>query len=266
MAAKLSLSRAWEETREVFRRDGRLIAIVALALLVLPTTVQALVTPAAPPGELPETGAWMIVALVALLIGVTAQLSIVRLAIGPATSVGESIAHGARRMPIYLAAMVIWLVPFLVVMFMLLAAIRLPAPNPAAVLGFFVVLVVTVLLAVRLVLALAVASSERVGPLRVLKRSWGLSRGNWWRLFAFFVLFLITAVCVMVAAGAAIGLVTALVLGPPEGTNVSALLVALVTQLAVAAVTAVFVVMLARIYVQLAGRGEAEVSVPSSGT
>ena len=42
MAAKLSLSRAWDETRDVLRRDGRLIAIVALAMLVFPGTVQEL--------------------------------------------------------------------------------------------------------------------------------------------------------------------------------------------------------------------------------
>jgi len=50
MAAKLSLSRAWDETRDVLHRDGRLIAIVALAMLVFPGTVQEMVTPQAPAG------------------------------------------------------------------------------------------------------------------------------------------------------------------------------------------------------------------------
>lgn len=266
MAAKLSLSRAWEETRDVFRRDGRLIAIVALALLVLPSTVQTLVTPEAPPGELPEPGAWIIVALIAVAIGIIGQLSLIRLAIGPATTVGEAIGHGARRMPIYLVAMVMWIVPFLLVLFLLMGMARQAEPNPAALLAFFVVLIIMIFLVVRFIVALAVASAEGVGPVAILQRSWRVTAGNWWRLFAFLLLFLIAALCVMLAVGAVIGTLVAMLLGAPEGMNLSTLLIALATQLAVGAVTAVFIVMVARIYTQLAGRGEAQASVPSSGT
>ena len=49
--AKLSLSSAWVESRGVLRHDGNLLAIVALALIALPSTVQAMITPAAPSGE-----------------------------------------------------------------------------------------------------------------------------------------------------------------------------------------------------------------------
>ena len=52
--------------------------------------------------------------------------------------------------------------------------------------------------------------------------------------------------------------------GPPP-LAVGALVIALVVSLVTAAVTAVFIVMVARIYAQLAGRDLA-VSVPSSGT
>ena len=48
--------------------------------------------------------------------------------------------------------------------------------------------------------------------------------------------------------------------------GLSALIVALFTAVAQAAFTVLASVMLARIYVQLAGRGDTEVSVPSSGT
>jgi hypothetical protein len=34
--AKLSISRAWEETQDVLARDGRLLASVALALVFAP--------------------------------------------------------------------------------------------------------------------------------------------------------------------------------------------------------------------------------------
>lgn len=266
MAGKLSLSNAWDETRDVLGREGRLLTVVALALIALPGSVQALVTPAAPPGELPEPGVWIIVALVAIVIGIIGQLAVIRLAIGPQTSVGEAIAHGARRMPVYLGAMLLWIAPFLVLAYFLMDSIRGANPNAAAVLGFFLVMLVVLFIAVRLIIASAVASSENQGSVGILKRSWELSSGNWWRLFAFLILFLIAAMCVMIAVGAVIGVIVGLVLGAPEPMSVGALLIALVTQLAVAAVTIVFLVMLARVYLQLAGRGAAEASVPSSGT
>ncbi|MFL6830262.1 MAG: hypothetical protein ACJ8D5_06540, partial [Sphingomicrobium sp.] len=105
--AKISLSRAWEESREVLRRDGRLLGIVALALIVLPGTVQALLTPPVAEGSLPPVGAWIAVAVVAALIGLVGQLAIVRLALGPHMTVGEAIAHGARRMPVYFASVLL---------------------------------------------------------------------------------------------------------------------------------------------------------------
>ena len=41
----LSISRAWEESRALLLRDGKLYAAVALALISLPTAVAALVNP-----------------------------------------------------------------------------------------------------------------------------------------------------------------------------------------------------------------------------
>lgn len=266
MARKLSVSRAWDETRNVIGRDGRLLAIVALALMVLPGTVQTLVSPEAPAGKLPEPGAWMVVALVAIVIGLVGQLAVVRLAIGPQTSVGEAIGHGARRMPAYLASILLWILPIVGVIVLLVRIIREPNPPGAALVGFFVLLAVLVFLAVRMLLAAPVASAENVGPVGILRRSWQLTAGSWWRLFGFLVLFIIAAVIVMIAVEATIGLLVGIVFGTPEPMSVGALLVALATQLAVAAVTVVFLVMLARIYLQRAVPEPAHASVPSSGT
>ena len=54
--AKLSISRAWDESRGVLGRDGALLATVAVALLVLPGIVSDLVSPEAPQGPLPVRG------------------------------------------------------------------------------------------------------------------------------------------------------------------------------------------------------------------
>lgn len=267
MARKLSVSRAWDEARGVLRRERRLLAIVALALMVLPGTISDLVSPAAPPGKLPEPGAWMIVAAAAIIIGLAGQLAILRMAIGSGVTVGEAIAHGARRVPVYVAAMLIWIVPFALA-FGLIGGGIAAAPGAAAVLSLLIVLLFVALLFifVRLLPASAVAAAEPLGPVALLRRTWGLTQGHWWRLFAFLLLFLVLVVVLIAALGSATGLLAALVFGPLEPMSVGSLLVSLVTQIVSAAVTVTFAVMLGRIYVQLAGAGTAEASVPSSGT
>jgi len=266
MAAKLSISRAWDETREVLARDGRLMAIVALALIVLPSTIQSLVTPQVPPGDLPEPGSWMIVALVALVVGLVGQLAIIRLAIGPQTTVGDAIGHGARRAPAFLGAMLMWILPLVAIAFALAASARGGEPSPGVVLALLLVIAIIFVLAVRLMIASAVASAEPLGPVGILKRSWALTRGRWWRLFGFLLLFLVAALVVMIAVGAIAGILVGIVAGRPEPMSVGALIIALITQTAIAAVSVVFLVMIARIYLQLSGEEPAEATVPVSGT
>ncbi len=57
----------------------------------------------------------MLVALIAVLISLVGQLSIIRLAMGPHVSVGEAIAHGGRRFLSYAGAVLVWTVPFMLI-------------------------------------------------------------------------------------------------------------------------------------------------------
>src|SRR5215212_11886131 len=105
--AALSISQAWDETREVLARDGRLIGAVALALVLLPETVSGVI---APPAAQPPS--WMpLVQILVLLAGIVAQIAIIRLALGPATSVGEAISHGLKRLLPAFAAILILAIP-----------------------------------------------------------------------------------------------------------------------------------------------------------
>lgn len=264
--AKLSLSRAWDESRSVLQHDGKLLAIVALALIAFPSTIQAMITPPAPQGELPEPGSWIIVAVAAILIAIAGQLAIIRLAIGPHTTVGEAIGHGARRTPAYVAAVLIWVAPLVVAMIALVSAIKAANPPPVAGLAFFALMLQVIFLVVRIIAAPAVASAEAAGPIAILRRSWRITQGNWWRLFAFLLLFTLAAFCLVIAAAAVSGSLVAGILGTPEPMSVGALIIALVTQVTIAAVSVLYFVMLARIYVQLAGSAEARPSVPTTGT
>ena len=264
--AGLSISRAWDETRQVIARDGGLLTTVALALFVLPGVISETVTPAAKPGELPPFGYWTIAAVLALIIALVGQLSVIRLALGSRLTVGEAIGHGAKRAPAYLAATLMWLLPFSLAAVLLAQSITGEAPSAGAALALLVLLPVLIFVAIRMIMTSSVASAETVGPLDILRRSWELTRGHWWRLFGFFIIFVIGVVVAIAAAGMVVNILAELIFGSVDPMTVGALLVALVTQIVSAAVSVLLMVMLARIYTQLAGASAVEATVPSSGT
>jgi hypothetical protein len=265
--AKLSISRAWDESRGVLGRDGGLIGTIALALLVLPGVVNDMVTPEAPPTELPPAGAWMIVMAIAFLVSLVGQLAIVRIALGSRSTVGEAIQRGGARAPAYIIATLMWLVPLAIVPIALMPMLQQPDPSGAAAIGVLVWLPIAIFIAVRMFMSPPVAAAEMGGPLEILRRSWRLTAGNWWRLFGFFLVLMVGGVVLLLAAGAVLGIVVGALFGEIEPMSLGGLILSILTQIVAALLTVLFVVMLARIYAQLAGeRDAAEVSVPNSGT
>jgi hypothetical protein len=264
---KLSLSRAWEETMAVLARDGRLFLAVALALFVLPGLVLNVSLPDAVPGSFPTAGVWIAVAIVALLVSLVGQLAVIRLAMEPHVAVGEAIVHGLRRLPAYVIAVLVWVVPILFagsVLYDMLGADEAHPSVPAA-LALFLVTGIGVFLGVRLMLSSAVAGAETIGPFAILRRSWDLSHGNWWRLFIFLLLFFIGALCLIWAIDSVATLLVRLFVADAGPRSVGGLVISIISQLVSALLSVVFFVMLARIYVQRSGRGAAEPTVPRSG-
>ena len=258
--AKVSISRAWEETKAIIARDGKLLTTVALALFVLPGVISELFTPQTAAGELPKLGYWTAITAVALLMALVGQLAVIRLAIGSRKTVGQTIAHAFRRAPAYLGATLMWILPFAVIGGGIAGTAS--AGNrlaPAAAPIVLIAIMAMIFLAIRMLMTSAVASAEDAGPIAIVKRSWELTAGNWWVLFGFFVLFILGAVFALVAISLVIGLLVKLVLGSPDPLTVGTLIVALVGQAVAAAITVLLMAMLARIYVQLSGRGQAEV-------
>jgi hypothetical protein len=268
----LSISAAWEETKAILARDGRLLTTVALALVALPSAVNSFLARGAIDGNAAQ---WLdLVALLASVIALAGQLALIRLALGPSITVGGAIVHGFRRLPIYfLAVMVLLLALFIVAipLGLLLVALgvpisakQVPASGPV-VLVTLIFAGIAIFLGVRFLLSSSVASAEEVGPIAILKRSWELTAGHFWRLFGFLLAVVVAAVVLLIAVGSALGVAISLSLGSIQPLSTGALILALIQALVSAAVTTLFAVMLARIYVQLAGRGEAQPSVPSSG-
>lgn len=248
-------------------RDGRLFLAVALALFVLPGLVLDVSMPAMVPGQLPPAGPWIAIAAVALVIWLIGQLAVIRLAMEPHVAVGEAILRGLKRVVPYILSGFLWLIPILIVGSALSALLQVNQEHPsvAAAVALIVLTAGAIFLAVRLMLSSPVATAEHVWPLRILHRSWDLTRGNWWRLFAFVVLFWIGALCLVWAVDMAAGVLVRFIVEDAGPRSLGGLLVSIVSQLVSALLSVVCFVMLARIYVQLSGGGGAQASVPSSG-
>jgi hypothetical protein len=272
---RLSISQAWEESKARITSDSRLLVAVAAALFALPVAIGEVISPGGfdlMNSSSPE--ALLIVAVITILL-LVGQLAIVRLAIGPSVSVGDAIAHGLRRLPAYfLSALIVvgFLMLILVLFGVVLAATGAPIENledqlspSIAVVGLIFVVIYCFLWTRIIVVAAPVASAEAAGPIQILRRSWELTSGHFWRLFAFLLLFMIGAMIVVAAVQSVGGLIARLSLGPIQPFSFSALVVALLDAVANAAVITVMSVILARIYVQLSGRESLDVSVPNSG-
>jgi len=272
VASTFSISRAWDETRDIFRRDGGLYVAVALAMIVLPEVAVGIIAP--DPGNTPSGGVQLL-RLLAGLIALIGQLSIIRLAIGPSTTVGDAIRHGARRFPSALGAIILLVIammlvtiPLVLVLAPLLGAdiahMTAQPKGPEATL-ILIVLLIIIAISVRFTLLSPVSSAEEIGPIAILKRSWNLTTGRYWRLAGFVGLLLIAAIFLLFTAGIIGGLLAKMVSPNIEPFSIGALILSLVAGAAQGIFSVMAALMLARVYAQVAGR-DAEASVPSSGT
>jgi len=279
--AKLSISQAWEESRAVLAHDGKLIATVALALIVLPAAVLGAISPGGlgtaifAIAESNSVGLLALFLLILLVI-LTGQLAITRLALGPSVSVGGAIANAARHLLSYvLVALIAGAVLFvvLVIAAAIVGATVAPgmteeeiAGSPAVIIVVLLLLALYFFLLARFVgLAAAITTAEGLGPIATIRRAWSLTSGHSWRMLGFLVVFMIGTGIALFAVTSVVASIAQLLLGKIESMSASALVAAIIEALASGAVTIVFAVMLARIYTQLAGNSP-QVSVPSSGT
>lgn len=264
----LSISTAWEETKAILARDGGLLAAVALALIVLPQVVLAVA--GAPVGpEASYLSKLLYVAVV--LLGFVAQIALNRMAIGAAVMVKEAIGEGFVRLLPVMAVFVIVIIGLVIVTMVLavilgaagLATLKSAGQPPTAIVVVLVAL--TALIFAIFQLVFPIAAVETGNPIRLISRSWQLARGHYLRLLGFVVTIFVGLGIVVIATQVGLGSLIVLLLGKPNPGSLSALVLGLIAGVIQAAFTVVTAVMLARIYVQLAGRSEAQPSVPSSG-
>lgn len=270
--AKASISRAWEEARGILGKEARTLTTVALALLVLPSIIIGTLSPGALSGAQSADVTTLILMVVAGVIGLVARITLARIAIGPRTTLGAVMRLALQRSVAALLAFLLFMIPAaLLVGPFLLQVIRNPQqPPPGPSLAFLVLSIVAFVVGVRLlILVIPAAAAETSGPVALLRQSWQRTRGNWWRLIGFVLLFVIGSTIAATVVQWILGGVLLVAGGEIEPMTFSALVLSAALAVVGALFAVIFAVMVARIYLQLAGGTRdqlVEPSVPNSGT
>ncbi|WP_343346633.1 glycerophosphoryl diester phosphodiesterase membrane domain-containing protein [Sphingomicrobium sp. XHP0239] len=267
--AGLSISKAWDDARPIIARDGRLMFIIALATVVLPQAILTLVAPDS--GETvdgAEGSSFLLLGLNLLLalVNVVGSIAIATLALTKGASVADGLMRGLRRLlPTIGASFVLLIVVMAIVFGLMLIGFAGSLPDlsdPEAMpevsaLGVFAVLAILPILlfvGVRFMMMTPVIAAENEGIFGILRRTWRLTSGHFWRLLGFLILFGIGAIVFILGTTLVGGLLVKLLLGDPDPLTPAALVMGLISGLAAAVITIVYSTILARLYLQLAGK------------
>lgn len=266
---KLSITTAWNETADYLKAHFGTLFTIAVALITLPNVaLQAFGPGAAAPGAAPEPGLWLLLVPVVLVLGITGSLAISTLALGRASTVGEAIGHGFRRVLPMLGATLILVVALTLLLIPAVLATGLeardlltPTPATAGKVALLMLLILALLLffGVRLLLMTPVGAAEPAGPIAIIARSWALTRGHFWKLLGFLLLMAVAALVVVLVATMTVGLIVAALLGAPAPGTAAGLVMLLVGGLLNAVFLVVMTTMVARLYLQLDGGGAAPI-------
>lgn len=254
---KLSITTAWNETAPFVKRQFGLLFLIAFGLVALPTIILQAAMPAATPGQPPEGGSWMLLIIPVIVLGVVGSLTITTLALARATDAREAFSHALRRFAaVLLATLLLGVAAALVALPVAVILVLLAGTGPGAlVLVTLAIVLAFVFVWVRMMLLNPVGAVEPVGPVAILRRSWMLTAGRFWKLLGFLVIMVILFLVVTFAVSAVLGSVIILVAGQPQDGNLTQVLLLLLNGLLNAGFSVVLTVMIARIYAQLAGEG-----------
>jgi hypothetical protein len=267
---KLSITTAWNETVAFVKHEAGPLFLIMFALAVLPglilqTVAQRFIGPAmtVAPGTPPDFATlrsalpvFFLLLIPVLLLSLWGHLTVNTLALRRERVIGSAFGHAARRILPLIGVWLIWILgvalvfgPVAVLMFSSAKSGHWGLPA----LLFLIIWLLLVFVAVRLLLTTPVAAAEPVGPVGIIRRSWQLTSGQFWRLFGFLVLILIVFFVFAIVVGAVAGVIVTLLAGRPTPGSISSFIIQLITGVLQAIFLTFFVVMIARIYAQLSG-------------
>ena len=266
--AKLDTNAAWKEASAIVSANREVLLALAGVFFMLPSLAAAVIAgqPEVIPGMKPEqmmtvmkafyARFWwlMLLSLAIQIVGLLAMLTLMRDRSRP--TVGQAIRSG---LPGALSALVSWILMIVGLsvaggLLIVVSAVISPILATVVVLLF---VVTSIYVTVRLILVAPVVTVESVfNPLTAMARSWRLTKGNFWRIFAFVwlitILFLLVAAIIMAVIGLVLAVASS---GEPQR------IIAAVFSSALGAVGAVyFAAVVAAIHRQLGGPAAADLS------
>lgn len=260
----LEMNRAWNDAVRLLNRSRDVILVVAGVFFFLPYFAVMLVgpdpmagvDPAHPLGAQEAIGRmtqfytqyWWVFLIVALLqaIGMLGLLALLTDRRRP--TVAEALKTGAIKVLPYIAAYLLLGIALALVVMILATLAGLSGLPALAGVVVLLALVAWVALFVRFSLVGPVMVRENVtSPLRALGRSWALTTGTGWRLFAFYALMFVAMIVITLVVSGVFGVIFSLF-----GTEAARAGDGLVVSLMNAAWATVFLAVLAAVHDQLA--------------
>ena len=267
MATKLDMGKAWNDAVALLSANKDVVLIVAAVFFFLPNAIATLAMPQASAeleamtasGAQPSPEAmlqiftdiyseiWWIVVLLAIFqaIGVLGLLALLTDSTRP--TVGEALAFGGKALLPYIGAQLLNSVIMVFAIALPIGLGALIAPSVGVLLGL-VGFIIAIYLYVKFSLSSPVIAIEKVmNPIAALTRSWQLTKGNSFRLFAFYVLLILVLIVISVITSMVWAIFS--VMGEQIGLFASAIGGAIVSM----AITSVFMAVLAATHRQLSG-------------
>ncbi len=261
---KLDSNRAWKDAARSVSRNREAIMAVAGVFFLLPQLALGLFFPQPTPSagmseqqvvELVQAyyvSAWpvLIPIFICQAIGTVALLRLLSHADRP--TVGEAIRQSLPGVLTYLGAQIVLGVAIGLGGGLVLSVLALSGIAALPVVGLLVLMVGIVAIVLRVSLSAPVVAIEgERSPIRVLRRSWMLTKGNSWRLLGFYALIFVALLAIQTVLSLVIGIPLAM-LG--EGTGAEVIL-ALASALLNAAMAVYLVAIIGAVHDQLAGDG-----------
>ncbi|MEP0191764.1 MAG: glycerophosphoryl diester phosphodiesterase membrane domain-containing protein [Erythrobacter sp.] len=267
---KLDLGKAWTDATAMLGANREVVLVVAGLFFFLPYFAIGLLFPESinpetvepPPGADPDVVMEMSLAAMqaqyarvwpALLVGLLIQMvgSLALLALltdREKPTVGEALKVGAFGFPTYLGVQILTGL-ISAVSVLLVGGLAGFMPTIVAVLLTIVMIAIVLYLLIKFCLATAIIAIEReMNPIAAIARSWKLTKGNSFRLAAFFILLIIAIGVISILVSSVFGLVFAALGGAIENIGL-----AFVSGGTNAVVSVIILGVLAAIHRQLAG-------------
>jgi hypothetical protein len=258
---KLDSNAAWKEASALVAANREVLYILAGVFFLLPSLALAVFIgePAVEPGMDREQmmaaltefygQAWWLILLSSILqvVGILSILTLMRDRSRP--TVSEAIRAGLGGTLSYLGAQLLFVIGFAVVGGVLVGVLAVISPALAVVAALLLFIAAVFFVCRLLLVAPVVAVEGERNPIAALRRSWGLTKGNFWRIFAFLVLVLVLFLIVLSIVMLVIGLILAIVTSGDTQRVIAAVVSSALTAVAIV----YFAGMIAAIHRQLAG-------------